>query len=118
MNKSRDELFNNINEESRRVGGLISAVFQINLNILLSIFLLVSSLIVNFQATLTGMIIFSIIYLIFFKRLQLIAFLLGKEVTELNQKRINLAFQGLENIKEVLNAKNLRVQFTRLPPKY
>ena len=117
LNKSRDELFNNINEESRRVGGLISAVFQINLNILLSIFLLVSSLIVNFQATLTGVIIFSIIYLIFFKRLQLIAFLLGKEVTELNQKRINLAFQGLENIKEVLIynlQKNIYINFNKI----
>ena len=117
LNKSRDELFNNINDESRRVGGLISAVFQINLNILLSFFLLVSSLIVNFKATLIGVIIFSIIYLIFFKRLQLIAFLLGKEVTELNQKRINLAFQGLENIKEVLIynlQKNIYINFNKI----
>ena len=117
LNKSRDELFNNINDESRRVGGLISAVFQINLNILLSFFLLVSSLIVNFKATLIGVIIFFIIYLIFFKRLQLIAFLLGKEVTELNQKRINLAFQGLENIKEVLIynlQKNIYINFNKI----
>ena len=56
----------------------------------------------NFKATLLGIIIFTIIYFLFFKQLQLLVFKLGKEITILNQSRINIAFQGLESIKEVL----------------
>ena len=47
-------------------------------------------------------IIFTIIYFLFFKQLQLLIFKLGKEITTLNQSRINITFQGLESIKEVL----------------
>ena len=101
-NNSRDKLFNNINEESKRVGGLIGSVLQINLNFLLALFLFSSSLIVNLKATLIVIIIFTIIYFLFFKQLQLLIFKLGKEITTLNQSRINLTFQGLESIKEVL----------------
>ncbi len=101
-NNSRDKLFNNINDESKRVGGLIGSILQINLNFLLTLFLLSSSLFVNFKATLLGIIIFTIIYFLFFKQLQLLVFKLGKEITILNQSRINIAFQGLESIKEVL----------------
>ena len=45
-NNSRDKLFNNINDESKRVGGLIGSILQINLNFLLTLFLLSSSLFV------------------------------------------------------------------------
>ena len=116
-NESRDKLFNKINEESKRVGGLIGAIFQINLNLLLSIFLLLSSFAVNFQATLFGIIIFLIIYVLFFRRFQRKAYLIGKEITTLNQSRINIAFQGLESIKEVLVyglQKKLSFKFDRI----
>ena len=66
---SRDKIFTNINDESKRVGGLANSLLQIILSLVLSIILIIPMFAVNTKLIVFGIIFFVSVYYLIFKRI-------------------------------------------------